>query len=46
MDQIEVRVAFEAATEASLLCAKIRAETGSINVMTKSDASPVTRKSH
>lgn len=39
----EAKVAFEAAMEAALLCAKIR-KSFDLNVTSKSDSSPVTRK--
>ena len=40
---LEAKVAFEAATVAAQLCVKIR-KNFDLNVMTKSDSSPVTRK--
>lgn len=39
----EFEVMFKAATEASLICKYLRQNLGDLNVMKKSDKSPVTR---
>ena len=40
----EFRAMFQAATDASFICKKLGDRISSLNVMTKSDDSPVTRK--
>lgn len=40
----EFQVMFQAATEAAFICKKLSEKLSSLNVMSKSDESPVTRK--
>lgn len=40
----EFHVMFQAATEAAFICKKLSEKLSSLNVMSKSDESPVTRK--